>query len=307
MTRLVLAALAVLLVAAPAEAQTDVLASATLTSTTCPGTGCVALDANGRTLLYLSNTLTGSSSGIVEVSADNATWHTLPAAQGPLDLNGTAVVLSASFSDARASLAGWRYVRYRLILFTSGSQAITLRAIFGQDLRVANFPLTLPALTKGTRPSQGFTVQQLQDTGRANVALTFTTTAPTTSDTVVTALVKNINAAVITGAQSILPGAGNTLRLQSASVSIRTTTAATPWVLVTLRESASGTCTAASSVVAYLAAAGTAAVIGNSGTFAQQWPDGWQVTEPSGHSLCISVSGNVTTNVLTVSIQAVEF
>jgi len=162
-----------------------------------------------------------------------------------------------------------------------------------------------PTLTKGVQGSQGFTVQALKDAGRTAVALSFTTTAPTTADTVVTALVKNSGGVAAAGTQSITAAGGKTFRLTAVNAQIRTTTAALPWALVTLRMSNTTTCTAASSVVAYLAAGGTAAVIGNVGQFATQLPDGFELV--AGGSFCISVSGNVTTNVLTFSAQGFEY
>lgn len=147
--------------------------------------------------------------------------------------------------------------------------------------------------------------REVTNTGRATVALTYTATAPTTADTVVTTLIKSTAGQAAGGAQSILVAAGKTLRLTAANVQIRTTTAALPWALVTLRLSATTTCAVTSSVLAYLAAGGTAAVIGNVGQFSTQFPDGLDV--PVGSSLCISVSGNVATNVITFSAQGFEY
>src|SRR3982751_1329020 len=82
------------------------------------------------------------------------------------------------------------------------------------------------------------------DSGRTAVSLTFTTTAPTTADTVVATLVKYSNGTAAAGAQSTTAAAGNALRLMSALVQIRATAATTPWVLVVLRMSSTTTCTA---------------------------------------------------------------
>lgn len=141
--------------------------------------------------------------------------------------------------------------------------------------------------------------------GRTSVSLSFTAAAPTTADTVVTTLVKNSGGVAAAGAQSITAAAGKTLRLESMIVQIRTTTAALPWTVVVLRMSSTTTCTTASSVVAYGAAGGTAAVIGNVGQTLLDFPEGWEMV--SGGSLCISVSGNVTTNTLTFSAHGFEY
>jgi len=167
------------------------------------------------------------------------------------------------------------------------------------------FGATPPTLTKATQGATGFSVQALKDAGRTAVALSYTTTAPTTADTVVTALIKSSAGVSAAGAQSITAAASKTLRLTAVNAQIRTTTAALPWAVVALRMSNTTTCTAASSVVAYLAQGGTAATIGNVGQFSTQFPDGFELV--AGGSFCISVSGNVTTNVLTFSAQGFEY
>jgi len=167
------------------------------------------------------------------------------------------------------------------------------------------FGATPPTLTKGTQGATGFAVQALVDSGRTAVALSYTTAAPTTTDTVVTALIKASGGVAAAGAQSITAAASKTLRITAVNAQIRTTTAALPWAVVALRMSNTTTCTATSSVVAYLAQGGTAAAIGNVGQFSTQFPDGFELV--AGGSFCISVSGNVTTNVLTFSAQGFEY
>lgn len=179
------------------------------------------------------------------------------------------------------------------------------------SVSVTNWPATFwPA----TQPISGAvsvsnlpatqTTREVTNTGRATVALTYTATA-TTTDTVVGALIKSMAGVAAAGAQSIQVTVGKTLRLLAANMQIRTTTAALPWSVVTLRLSATTTCAVTSSVLAYLAAGGTAATIGNVGQFSTQFPEGLDV--PTGSSVCISVSGNVATNVITFSAQGFEF
>ena len=164
---------------------------------------------------------------------------------------------------------------------------------------------TPPTLTKGTQGSTGYSVQSLKDAGRTAVSLSFTTTTPTTADTVVTTLIKNSAGTAAAGAKSITAAASKTFRVTAVTAQIRTTTAALPWSVVTLRMSSTTTCTASSSVVAYLTMGGTAAAIGNVGQIAHQFPDGFELS--SGGSFCISVQGNVNTNVLTFSAQGFEY
>jgi hypothetical protein len=281
----------------------------TLTSTTCPGTGCVSVATTGYGSATVTVSGTYSVTAVFEFSTDGGTTY-FPTTCTRTDAAVQETTTGAIVSVSRAwdcSVYATTNFRVRASTFVSGSAAVGFTLTSAAVEAAPTVSMIPPTLTLGTRPSTGITVQQIVDTSRANVSLTFSSTAPTTADTVVTALVKNINAATLGGAQSIVPSAGNTLRLQSAIVQIRATAATTPWVLVTLRESGTATCTASSSVVAYLAAAGTAAVIGNTGTLAVSWPNGWQISEASTHSFCISVAGNVNTNVLNVSIQAIEF
>lgn len=164
---------------------------------------------------------------------------------------------------------------------------------------------TVPTLTKGTQGATGYTVQNLKDAGRSTVSLSLLATAPTTADTASAALIKTTNGVAAGGTTSITATAGKTLHMMSFTASIRTTTAATPWALVTVRMSTTTTCAVSSPVVAYLAVGGTAAVSGNTGQTTLSLGDGFQLL--SGGSFCISISGNVTTNTLTFSAQGFEY
>lgn len=162
-----------------------------------------------------------------------------------------------------------------------------------------------PVLTKGTQGTTGFSVQQLIDAGRNNITLSALIAAPTVADTVYATLIKASNGVAAAGTTSIVPAATKVMRLLAATMSVRTTTAATPWGQVVLRMSSTTTCTAASSVVSYFTAGGTAAVIGNTGSISVDFGNGFEL--PTGGSFCISISGNVTTNTVTFSAQGFEY
>ena len=231
-------------------------------------------------------------------------------ATGPLtdtQLRASAVPVSGPLTDAQIRATALPVSGTVSASVTNFPATTTLAAGAATIGAISNtaFTATPAALTKGTQGANGFTVQELKDAGRSAIALSYTSAAPTVADTVVTALVKATAGTAAAGAQSIVAAGGKTLRLTAVNAQIRTTTAALPWALVTLRMSTTTTCTAASSVVAYLAQGGTAAAIGNVGQFNTQFPDGFELA--SGGSFCISVSGNVATNVLTFSAQGFEY
>jgi hypothetical protein len=157
-------------------------------------------------------------------------------------------------------------------------------------------------------PSLAFAQQQTSPrlaASRTAVTLSISAAAPTTADTVSTVLIKSTAGVAAAGAQSITATASKTLRITALTGQIRATAATLPWAQVVLRMSNTTTCTAASSVVAYIAMGGSAAAIGNVGQSSVSLGEGFELS--SGGSFCISISGNVTTNTLTFSAQGFEY
>jgi hypothetical protein len=291
-----------------------------------PTTAAVTLDTTGlatdtgqattnTTLSAINGKLPALVTNRVPVTCDNCAGSGGGATGGLTDveLRASPLEVTGAFYPTTQPVSGTVAVgNFPSTQTVAGAVTVTN---FPASTSVANFPasqtvagtvtVTPPAITKGTQGTTGFTVQRLTDAGRAAVSLTLSTTAPTTADTVSTALVKNTNGVAAAGTTSIVATAGRTLRLMALNAQVRTTTAATPWALVTLRMSATTTCTASSSVVAYLGLGGTAAVIGNTGSLATQFPDGFELI--AGGSFCLSISGNLTTNALTVSAQGFEY
>jgi hypothetical protein len=183
----------------------------------------------------------------------------------------------------------------------ANGMAVDVTRVTG-NVAVTATPITL---TKGTQGATGFTTQDLKDAGRVVISLTASIAAPTVADTVYATLIKNSGGVAAAGAQSIVQAGGKILRLTAISGQIRATAVSLPWAMVTLRMSNTTTCTAASSVVAYLQMGGTAAAVGNTGGTALPLSDGVEL--PAGGSFCISVQGNVTTNALTFAATGFEY
>lgn len=147
-------------------------------------------------------------------------------------------------------------------------------------------------------------VEQLTNVGRVRFTLAISTTAPTTTATLATS--NPVRAGVAgTAAGSHAVTAGKRLRITSASVIVRSTTAALPWVAVELRSNPSGAVTASSPMVLYLGAAGTAAASGNTGTAALSIEEGVEFT--GTEQIGMTVAGNVNTNVVQVTLLGYEY
>src|SRR5687768_7583386 len=97
---------------------------------------------------------------------------------------------------------------------------------------------SLPALPTGANVI-GKTTDTVQ-TGRVLFAINYTATNAAAADTLLTALTVN-RAGVATASQtSVAVTASKTLRITSVIVGLRTTTAALPWGVLTLRMNPSG-------------------------------------------------------------------
>jgi hypothetical protein len=277
----------------------------TLTSATCPGTGCVSVTTTNYAMASVTINGTYSVTPVFEFSDDGTNFYSVTCTRTDSAVQeSSAGALVNTLRAWDCSVFGTTSFRVRASAFVSGTANIGI-ILSGTPIEAAPTVASIGSTAKGTQPTTAVPSQDLKDSGRTAVSLTFTTTSPTTTDTVVTTLVKNSAGVAAAGATSIVAAAGKTLRLTSMNAQIRATAASLPWAVVALHMSNTTTCSAASSVVMYLAQGGTAAAIGNVGQFASQVPDGWELT--SGGSFCISVSGNVTTNVLTFSAQGFEY
>lgn len=138
----ILALLAALLLAAPAEAQfnhrsnpgTPGATASTITTVgtvLCPGTGCVTVKAEGADTVYVS--ITGTWNQTLGFFCTNTAWATKIAVQlfpySPTTAVMTAGVLTTTANgDFQGSVAGWRECGVVSTVFTSGAAVVNLDA-----------------------------------------------------------------------------------------------------------------------------------------------------------------------------------
>lgn len=160
---------------------------------------------------------------------------------------------------------------------------------------------SLPALVAGTA-NVGRVTPAMQ-VGRTLVCITYTATNAAIADTLLTVTI-NRGGTTSTGT-TVAVTAGKTLRITGAVLTLRTTTAATPWGLLSVRMNASGAAVLASPVILPVGVAGTAAVIGNTGFANPCMDDGLEFS--GANQLGFSFANNVATNVTNFSVFGYEY
>lgn len=161
------------------------------------------------------------------------------------------------------------------------------------------------AQTKGTQATNAFPTQDLKDSGRNRVSFTADRVTPAASDTLVT-FTKNVGGTATASQTTYTVTTGKTFRLQAVYFSVVTSTTTVISARLALRENTGGTCTASSSPVLMMEAAGVTAVAneGVSGTNLSM-PDGWEF--PSADSICFSAIGSTSTGTMTISVIGYEY
>lgn len=148
-------------------------------------------------------------------------------------------------------------------------------------------------------------VRRSIDSGRTMFAATFTSTNAAVADTIVATLVKNLGGTQTTAQTSVAVTSGKVLRITSILVGLRTTTAALPWGLLTLRVNHSGAAVIGSPAYYVVPVSGNAATIGNTGTTAASIEDGLEFSGTM--QFAISFANNVNTNVTNVTLLGYEY
>jgi hypothetical protein len=161
------------------------------------------------------------------------------------------------------------------------------------------------AITKGTQGANGFTTQDLKDSGRTRVTFTADRVTPAATDTLVTFVI-NVTGTATTGQTTRTVTSGKTFRVQSMHIGVAASTTTAVSVRVALRENTGGTCTASSAAAVMMNSATPAAVAaeGSDGT-EMSFPDGLEF--PAADSICFSAIGSTSTGTLTVSIVGYEY
>jgi len=160
------------------------------------------------------------------------------------------------------------------------------------------------AFRKAQVSAGGALAVNVASAGRVNVTATFTSTAAAIADTLLTLALNKGGTA--TSVNTIPVTAGKTLRITGVILSLRTTTAALPFGLATLRVNYAGAAVLASPAVALVGVSGSAAVIGNTGVVPLS-PDGGFVDLTGTAQVGLSFSNNAATNVTNITVVGYEF
>ena len=157
---------------------------------------------------------------------------------------------------------------------------------------------------KGVQATTALATQDLKDSGRARVSITFMAVAPAVADTLLT-LVKATNGVAAAGATSIGVAAGKTLRITSITFSIKANAAAAAFATLTFRQNPVGA-TAIGSVAEYRVDVGnTAATIGAADKVVVEFPDGMEFS--GAQTLGISLAAQAITNIISISLNGFEY
>lgn len=173
------------------------------------------------------------------------------------------------------------------------------------QLRAATLPVSLaslPTLAAGTN-NIGRTTPAMQ-VARVLVAINFNSAAAAAADTLLSVIVNRAGVAAA-AATTVAVTAGKTLRITGAAIYLRTTTAAVPWGLLTLRMNPSGAAVIGSPVIAQMGVSGTAAVIGNAGSVNHCMDEGLEFS--GTQQIGLSFANNVATNVTAITLFGYEY
>jgi len=181
--------------------------------------------------------------------------------------------------------------------------------------QTVNYPATvnvttLPTITKGTQGATGLTVQNLKDAGRTLVTLTADAVTPAAADTLVT-VAKLVGDTVTAGVTTYQVTSGKTLRLQSLSISLTSSTTTVNKIRVRLRTLVSGACIATSPLVATyeIAWPGIAATtVANSpmGRVDIVLPDGLEFSGAT-RNICFSAIAAAANGTLSINLIGYEY
>lgn len=155
------------------------------------------------------------------------------------------------------------------------------------------------ALLAGT-----LSVSRKVDQARVFKTIRFTSAAAPIADTICSSVLctDGVDAAAAT---TFAVTAGKKFRVTSVVLSLRTTTAVTPWGLLSLRVNPAGNAVIGSPTVHWLGVGGTAAVIGNVAADTLIFPEGWEISGTM--QLALTFANNVATNVVNIVVHGYEY
>lgn len=249
-----------------------------------------AVDVSDRDARLVGRIKNLDSAGAV---IDPALKGQLPAALvgGRLDVNLGASGITLPVSLAAAVDVSDRAARLLGVLSTGSNVIGSVKLTDGTDT----------ALVTASGMVQ---VMQARDISRVNISIKFNSAAAPAADTICSC-VKNTDGVDAAGATTFAITAGKRFRVQGIKLSVRTTTAATPWGEATVRMNPSGAAVIGSPIVHRLTVGGTAAVIGNVAADYYFFIEGWEVS--GTQQICITFANNVATNVTDIVLFGYEY
>lgn len=200
-------------------------------------------------------------------------------------------ILRHSASGGASSLTGT--LNFPIFVQVSNGAVASNRVLGLRNIGLGRF---------GTPP----TVVSSTQAARTLFAVNFNSTTAAAADTLLTTLVVNRAGVATTGQTSIAVTAGKTLRITSVVLSCRSTSAAQPWAMLTLRMNPTGAATIASPVVLQVTASSASA--GANSVASQDFNLGDSGLEILGtQQIALSFSNTVNTNVTALTLIGYEF
>lgn len=157
---------------------------------------------------------------------------------------------------------------------------------------------------KGAQGAYALTTQDLKDSGRSRVEITFHSTAPATAETLLS-LVKITAGVAAAGATSIAVASGKTLRLTNIILGVTANAAAAAFAMLHLRSNPSGATVIGSQLIARIPSGLTGAAANNSVIQNIVLGEGYEFS--GTQTLGISLSAQATTNIISITLIGYEY
>lgn len=246
-----------------------------------------------------SGPLTDTQLRAVAVPVSGTFWQATQPVSGTVTANagsGTMAV-SGTFWQATQPVSGTFWQATQPV---SGTVAAT---------QSGTFTSTATAITKGTQGSNGYTTQDLKDSGRVHIRLRAVAVAAgaTGVETLFTLTRSADNGATTTGTSFVVTN-GKRFRMTSITFATRGhATATAQTTTFNLRVNTAGACIVTSTPIIYSARSATAAVANDWDRFSVYLTDGDEILGDGTLAFCISAAATYTTNAPTWDVLITGF
>jgi hypothetical protein len=224
--------------------------SGTLTSTTCPGTGCVSVTTTNYSVATVTLNGTYSLTPVFEFSDDGSNFYSTTCTRSDSAVQETTGgALSNTLRAWDCAVFGTTSFRVRASAFVSGTGNIGI-TLSSAPIEPAQTVATIGSTAKGTQPATAVPVQNLTDSGRTLVTLTAERVTPIlTTDTVIT-FTKLVGDTATATQTTYAVSAGKTLRITAVHLSMTPTSTTAAVLQLRLRTNSGGACVVGSTKVA---------------------------------------------------------